>query len=169
MDIYVARQPIFDAKRRIYAYELLFRDGAANVFPDIDGDVATSKLLSSTFWTIGIDRLCGGRPVFINFTADLLCRGVPTMFPPASMVVEILEDVEPTPAVIDACRGIVGAGYTLALDDFFFQARAVAPDPAGAHHQDRFSGGSAGRQPSLDRKVGAHGGCIPGREGRNTG
>jgi c-di-GMP-related signal transduction protein len=32
-DVYVARQPIFDKNKNIYAYELLFRDGTANYVP----------------------------------------------------------------------------------------------------------------------------------------
>lgn len=55
MDTFLARQPIFDSNRNIYGYELLFRAGEANIFPQIDGDVATSKLLSSTFFTVGIE------------------------------------------------------------------------------------------------------------------
>ena len=37
MEIYVARQPIFNKNKKIYAYELLFRAGMSNFFPDIDG------------------------------------------------------------------------------------------------------------------------------------
>ncbi|HDI78267.1 MAG TPA: signal transduction protein, partial [Desulfobacteraceae bacterium] len=42
MDLYVARQPIFSRKKELYGYELLFREGISNYFPDIDGDIATS-------------------------------------------------------------------------------------------------------------------------------
>lgn len=35
MFAYVARQPIFDVNREVYAYELLFRVGEENCFPDI--------------------------------------------------------------------------------------------------------------------------------------
>ena len=34
MNVYVARQPIFDKQEKIYAYELLFRAGLENVEPD---------------------------------------------------------------------------------------------------------------------------------------
>lgn len=42
---YVARQPIFAADKTLYGYELLFRNGEVNSFPNIDADEATSKLL----------------------------------------------------------------------------------------------------------------------------
>jgi EAL and modified HD-GYP domain-containing signal transduction protein len=117
-DVYVARQPIFDKNKHIYAYELLFRDGTANHIPDIDGDVATTALLANTFFTIGMDTLAGGRKSFINFTQNLLEKKVPLLLPKETTVVEILEDVKPGPALIEACTQIAASGYTLALDDF---------------------------------------------------
>jgi c-di-GMP-related signal transduction protein len=60
MDVYVARQPIFDQRKEIYGYELLFRDGLSNAFPEIDRDKATSKLLSNSFFILGIDHIAGG-------------------------------------------------------------------------------------------------------------
>jgi len=37
MQAFVARQPIFDAKLEVQAYELLFRSGAENFFFHADG------------------------------------------------------------------------------------------------------------------------------------
>jgi len=121
MDVYVARQPIFDRKKNIAAYELLFRDSMSNAFPEIDGDVATSKLLTRSFFNIGLDQLTGGKKAFINFTEDLLLKQVPTMFPREEVVVEVLEDVTPGDAVIRACEQIMQQGYVLALDDFIYR------------------------------------------------
>ncbi len=119
-NVYVARQPIFDKNKKIFAYELLFRDGTANCVPDIDGDVATTSLLANTFFTIGIDTLAGGRKAFINFTQNLLEKRVPLLLPKATTVIEILEDVRPDPALIDACAKMAADGYTIALDDFVY-------------------------------------------------
>jgi EAL and modified HD-GYP domain-containing signal transduction protein len=120
MDVFVARQPIFNIHKKIYAYELLFRTGMDNVFPDLDGETATSSLLSSSFFTIGIEQISGGNRAFINFTEELLLKETPTMFPAGNIVVEVLEDVSPTPEVIDACKNLISKGYELALDDFVF-------------------------------------------------
>jgi c-di-GMP-related signal transduction protein len=120
--IYVARQPIFDARKSLFAYELLFRDSLTNMVPHIDGDVATSRLLSNSFLTIGLESLSGGNRVFINFTQNLLVQEVPALFPCDQTVVEILEDVKPEDEVIRACRSLSQKGYLLALDDFVFQA-----------------------------------------------
>lgn len=121
MDVFVARQPIFRVNKKLFAYELLFRTGMSNAFPGIDGGTATSSLLSSSFFTVGIEHISGGKRVFINFTEELLLRATPTMFSPKQVVVEILEDVQPTSEVIAACQALHQKGYTLALDDFVFR------------------------------------------------
>ncbi|MGL1932336.1 MAG: EAL domain-containing protein [Desulfotalea sp.] len=123
MDVFVARQPIFDKKKKIYAYELLFRNSDTNGFPDIDGDTATTSLLSSSFFTVGIDKIGAGKLVFINFTEDLLLKGTPSLFPQDKLVVEILEDVMPTKAIVDCCKELKKKGYILALDDFVYSKK----------------------------------------------
>lgn len=120
MDAYVARQPIFNRRKKIYGYELLFRDGTAKYVPGIDGDYATSTVLSNTFFVIGMDNLLGGNRSFINFTQNLLTRKVPLLLPNQTTVVEILEDVRPTPDLIEACEEMSRKGYTIALDDFTY-------------------------------------------------
>jgi EAL and modified HD-GYP domain-containing signal transduction protein len=120
MDVYVARQPIFDHRKKLLAYELLFRDGTANFVPSIDGDVATSTVLSNTFFSIGMDTLLGGKLSFINFTQNLLTRKIPLLLPQKTTVVEILEDIKPTADLIEACREMARKGYAIALDDFVY-------------------------------------------------
>lgn len=120
MDVFVARQPIFDIDKKIYAYELLFRSGESNGFPDIDGETATTSLLSSSFFTVGIEKVGAGKLVFINFTEELLLNGTPELFPPDKMMVEILEDVTPGPEIVNACKTLKEKGYSLALDDFVY-------------------------------------------------
>ncbi len=121
MDVFVARQPIFNKKKEIFAYELLFRSGMSNAFPDIDGSKATTSLLSSSFFTSGIERISGKKRSFINFNEQLLLNGYPLMFPQGSIVVEILETVLPTEDVVRAVAELKEAGYTIALDDFIYE------------------------------------------------
>ncbi len=126
MDVFVARQPIFNRFKRLFGYELLFRTGMANSFPGVEDGFATSSLLSSSFFTVGIEQITSGRRAFINFPEEMVLRGIPALFPVHSIVVEILEDVEPTEEVITACQKLVNKGYLLALDDFVY-TRAHRP------------------------------------------
>ena len=121
MDIFVARQPIFNQEKKIFGYELLFRDSMENVFSGVDGNSATSGVLSSSFLNIGIESLIGRGVAFINFTRDLLVGQFPRLFPKEQLVIEVLEDVDPDEDVIKACRELSKLGYTIALDDFFYR------------------------------------------------
>lgn len=48
--------------------------------------------------------MTGGKRAFINFTGNLLINEIPLLLPKEIVVVEILETVDPTPEVVEACR-----------------------------------------------------------------
>ena len=117
MEVFVARQPIFDRHQVVHAYELLFRSGLENVFDQTRAATATSELINNGFFAIGADRLLAGRRAFINFTRKLLLEDCAALFPPQSIVIEVLESVELDAEIVDCCRQLKSRGYVLALDD----------------------------------------------------
>ena len=123
MIFYIARQPIFDRRRGLFAYELLFRDGFDNAFPDIDSDEATERLVESSELSTGIEALTGQNRAFINFTEQSICNQLPQLLPKQTTVVELLETIAPTDDVFQAVQSLKDKGYTLALDDFEFDDR----------------------------------------------
>lgn len=123
MDQYIARQPILNVHKRLYAYELLYRGAEPYTLQNVSGNRATASLLSSTFLTRGIDEISGMRPCFINFTQDLIERNLPAAFPKNQIVIEILENVEPTDKLIAVCQKLHDDGYKIALDDFVYNRR----------------------------------------------
>ena len=123
MDVFVARQPIFDINHRCIAYELLFRDGISSVMNNPDGDAATLELLSNSFLSIGLDTLSHRKKCFINFTQNLLLQKLPLAFPKENIVVEVLENITPDSEMLEACKDIRSKGYTLALDDFVYHPK----------------------------------------------
>ena len=118
MEVFVARQPIFNRRFNVHAYELLFRSGLQNYFDFDDGDRATLDVIRNSFFYIGLEELTDHKQVFVNFTSNLLLNGVPTLFPSNVMIIEILENVEPSKEILEACQALKRSGYTLALDDF---------------------------------------------------
>lgn len=116
-EVFIARQPIFGRDLEVYGYELLFRAGAENEFDGTDADVATSQVIANTFLTIGAEKLLNGKRAFINFGQNMFRPRIGDLLPSRSMVIEILENVQPTDVVLDACRELRRRGYTLALDD----------------------------------------------------
>jgi len=114
---YVARQPIVDRDEKVFGYELLFRDGLENAFTGSDADAASRATLDSSL-LLGLDVLCDGRRAFVNCTKDTLIKGLVTLLPAQSTVVEVLENVPPDPDVMGACQRLKEAGYMIALDDY---------------------------------------------------
>ncbi len=123
MDFYIARQPIFTANKKLHAYELLYRGYKDYSLAEVSGNKATTSILSSVFLTEGFSVISDSKPCFINFTEDLLIKKIPYTFPKSQVVVEILEDVRPTKAVVEAIRSLKADGYVIALDDFVFKKK----------------------------------------------
>ena len=113
---YVARQPILDLRGRVHGYELLFRNGPEASFRG-DGDLATRTMLDNTV-IFGLERLTGGLTAFVNCTREALTGNLVDVLAPSMFVLEILESLEPTNELVDACRRLKAAGFRLALDDF---------------------------------------------------
>lgn len=122
-ETFVARQPIFDRKEKIFAYELLFRQGQQNNYDFADGDAASESVIANTFISIGIDTLTGGKRGFINFTENLLMNNIAFSLPKDYLGIEILETVEPSEDIINACMQLKEAGYLIVLDDFVFEPK----------------------------------------------
>ena len=120
MEHFIARQPIFDTKGRVYAYELLFRSGLHNYFDCDDADHAAASVIANSNLLFNLDEMTGGTKAFINCTHTVLVKDLMTTLPRQQAVVEVLEDVEPDEKIIEACRRLKSLGYTLALDDFVY-------------------------------------------------
>ncbi|MGL4193105.1 MAG: EAL and HDOD domain-containing protein [Vibrio sp.] len=118
---YVARQPILNAKQHTLGYELLFRDGENNAFPDyVDADRATYRLIVENFLSIGTNPQIARSRCFINFPHKSLLRRLPLTLPREQIVVEILETCQPTDELLVAVQELRQRGYLLALDDFVY-------------------------------------------------
>lgn len=118
-NVYIARQPIFDQKMKLFGYELLYRKSENNFFEGTDDEQATAAVLDNLFF-IGFQELTEGTRGFINFSEKMLLDEVPAMLPKDHVVIEILENVQFNDAVLNSCRKYKETGYMLALDDFDF-------------------------------------------------
>jgi c-di-GMP-related signal transduction protein len=117
MEKFIARQPIFDPHRVVYGYELLFRSGTDNFFPNVNMDLACASTADNLF-LFGIERLTRGRRAFVNCSREFLVRDYAAILPKDRVVIEILENTEVDDEVLGACRRLKDAGFVIALDDF---------------------------------------------------
>ncbi len=123
MKVFMARQPILTADKNIFGYELLFRNGLENAFPGIDGNVATSNLLSNIFFPFDFNEILGGKHGLINFTKKMILQHIPLLLPKEHFIIEVLEDIEPEENVLSALSLLKERGFSIALDDFIYHKR----------------------------------------------
>lgn len=120
-NIFVARQPIFDANTNVYAYELLFRTGETGGANVTDGNAASSQVMINAFLEIGLEEMTDRHPAFVNLTRDFVVGQLPLPMPAESVVIEILEDIEVNAELLAAIKSFKDKGFTIALDDYVFE------------------------------------------------
>jgi EAL and modified HD-GYP domain-containing signal transduction protein len=121
--VFVARQPIFDRSLSIAGYELLFRGGPSSEALVVNHDGATARVLLNTVTEIGLERIVGPHPAWVNVTREFVLSGLVQTLPPDRIVVEVLEDQTVDSELIAALGELRGRGYRLALDDFAYSAQ----------------------------------------------
>ncbi|WP_031480198.1 EAL and HDOD domain-containing protein [Maridesulfovibrio frigidus] len=118
---FVARQPVFTRERAIWGYELLFRNSERSMTADVSNeDAATSQVIADGFGLIQEDLVHGQR-LLVNFPRNMILSDAADLLPTEVCVIEILENVDPDPEVIEALTLLKDQGYTLALDDYIGQ------------------------------------------------
>jgi c-di-GMP-related signal transduction protein len=120
MELFIAKQPIFDRNKNVFSYELLYRLGDKNIYEASDGDFASANVILNCFNVIGIKKLTNSKKTFINFTKTLLTEEIATIFPKDSLVIEVLEDIHGDTDILAYCKNLKDLGYEIALDDFVF-------------------------------------------------
>ncbi len=115
--VFLGRQPIFDRKRGIYGYELLYRREDSASAGSVGREQSAQTIVRAVS-EIGLTKLVKDKPAFINVPSYLLADPCLTLLPPDRVVIEILEDTEPTPENLRAVADLASKGYRLALDDF---------------------------------------------------
>lgn len=112
----LARQPIFNRKMQVVAYELLCRSTEMTDGKFDDGDMASSQVLLHTFTELSINSVVGNHQAYINFTRTLLLT--PPPFDRKQLVVEVLEGQTIDAQMLHSLKTLREQGYTIALDDF---------------------------------------------------
>ena len=142
----VGRQPIFDRDLTVRGYQLLFRslDGPAPMLTDDDGRYLTPEGLLGPAHE-GIGALVGTKRAFCPATPCIMAGETPIEVPPDRVVVEVTAPIGGDDIVLDGCRRLVDAGYTLAVDglqgvdgleDLLELASIVKIDPDAVDRQE---------------------------------
>jgi EAL and modified HD-GYP domain-containing signal transduction protein len=116
----LASQPIYDRDNKLYAVELLYRNDLSQSAMDVGDMAATSELLYNLCTGITEQTDHYHRPAFINVSGDFLLSNRFLPIDPDRVVVELVERMEPTQALISAVESWYRQGFRFAFDDFEF-------------------------------------------------
>ena len=117
MFAFIARQPILDRNKEIFAYELFFRDGKNNCYPDVERDEPTSKLIAKNYQTLELDDISCSKKSFINFQSETLMNGLPASLDRENVVVELVAGRNDVSSLLSMCKHVKNMGYKIALED----------------------------------------------------
>lgn len=117
MNVFLAKQAIYNVEKNIVGYELLHRNSYKNKYDlKIEQSKATIEMIRN-FKLIGNEKLTSGKRAFINFPENSIINKEYSVLNKNSVVIEILEDVNPDKEVLLEIKNIKEQGYTTALDD----------------------------------------------------
>ncbi len=121
-EIRVGRQAIHNRHLGVYGYELLYRDPAERLCP-ANGDQASSRVLLNAFMEIGLQRIVGQHLAFINLTEAFFTEMPDIPFEGEKVVLEVLENIDISDAVIRGIKKLHQRGVRIALDDYCFEEK----------------------------------------------
>jgi c-di-GMP-related signal transduction protein len=115
---HLTRQAVFDRHLGVFGYEILLRSGDEDLLLGAAPDRAGAKIVEGSINSIGLGSLLQGKKAFFNMTRRMLAEDLAGLLPPRQTVVEILQTLEPDPAVIDRCKDLKKRGYMIAVDAY---------------------------------------------------
>ena len=115
---YIARQAILNERSETIGYELLFRDSPDNKFPEVEHDIASSKLIIQNHIHGESQTISMGKLAFINFTENCLIHKFPLMFDKDTIVIELVGQEKPTKKLLKIIKFYHDEGYMIALTEY---------------------------------------------------
>jgi c-di-GMP phosphodiesterase len=113
--VFFTKQPILDAKRSIWGYELLggeIREGVHEVFPQQE----SAAILSSSTYVGLQEAMERGKKIVVGFDGASIMTGVPYALPSTSGVVRVLPGKPRPPGLDIALQGLRREGYQIVLE-----------------------------------------------------
>ena len=123
-EFFLARQPILGRDQNLFAYELLFRAAGEHEDANITDSAAATAAVISHASQLGMEQVVGEQMAFVNVDEFVLHSDFVHFLSPHKVILEILETVKPTPALLARVVALKELGFKFALDDVI----AFSPD-----------------------------------------
>lgn len=124
--LYLSKQKIFDNNRKVFAYELLFKDASNKRVNFTNSLKSTAQLIINSISTSELDKILGATAkAFINVDETTLTRGILDVLDKERFVLNILEDIALTEEVITKIVAYKKQGFLFSLEHFDSSARMI--------------------------------------------
>jgi c-di-GMP phosphodiesterase len=112
----IGRQPVFDAKGRLWGYEIFCIDstGAGLDIPGRDTSINPEPCACASLQQI----LHGEKKIIIDFSIRGILAGLPYALPPVLGVIEVDEQVGREPSAVETLQRIKTDGYLISIRSF---------------------------------------------------
>ena len=118
MEVFVARNPIFDAGKVVHGYELKFKSGFDTYYNALCEDNESAKTNVDFMAFVNYGELTNNRPGLVNFSQSLLMRDFPKLLPKEKLNVGIEIPQSQCPQdFFDKCSALSKNGYSLVLNN----------------------------------------------------
>lgn len=125
-DLYISKQKIFDTKKKVFANELIFKNSLKKRVSLSNSLKATAKLIINSISSVELNKLLeSSSKAFINVDETTLTKGVLDVLDKERFVLNILEDITLSEAVIAKIISYKKKGFTFSLEHFDSSARMI--------------------------------------------
>ena len=125
-EIYILKQKIFDTKKDVFAYSLVFKDSDHKPAGFSNNVMGTSQLIMSSISSSELDTLLGRKSLaFVNVDEVTLTKGILDVLDKDRFVLNILEDINLTEDVISKIVQYRKRGFRLSIEHFDSSARMI--------------------------------------------
>jgi c-di-GMP phosphodiesterase len=118
---FVGRQPIYRDGVEVFAYELFSRNNELTQAAFAKGDTVAAEALLHDFIDVGLERVVGPHPAFVNVNREFILNDYPWLLPKDGVVLQIAGDSTPDTAFLKALSHLARTGYSIALSNFVYR------------------------------------------------
>lgn len=125
-EFYISKQKIIDVQKHVYAYEIVFKDSANRPVGFSNSLKATSQLILKSIGASELKSLLGAKAkAFINVDETTLTKGILDVLNKERFILNILEDITLTEAVLQTIIEYKKKGFMFSLEHFDSSARMI--------------------------------------------
>jgi c-di-GMP phosphodiesterase len=115
-NVYLGRQPIFDDKGQLFAYEILYRDKDKQS-KMINDRFTSASVISSILNKFGTRSLLGDRMAFVKIDEKFLMNDIIFLAPKEFFIFSLIESIEINEKILERVHQLFTKGYKLCIND----------------------------------------------------